>query len=92
VDNLSKKCKLCDESDLTKFRQVLIKNNIRYRSQCRACENKISLEYYNAHKKERAIYSAKYNKDNRAKHREKNREKNKTIYLKNKDKIKESVA
>jgi hypothetical protein len=57
-------CKICRETDVSKFRQRKIGGKLYYVKQCRACEAKLSREYYASHKDERAQYQEKYISEN----------------------------
>lgn len=48
--NTSFSCKLCSETDLSKFRSKIIRGKTYYEKCCRACEAKKARKYYASHK------------------------------------------
>ena len=53
-------CKLCGETDASKFRQRIVNGKAYYVNPCRACENKVATEYHSSHKGERSQYQKSY--------------------------------
>ena len=59
------KCKLCGEENILQFRLKVVSGKTYFVKQCRACEAKLSKEYYLSHKEERVLSQKKYIAKNR---------------------------
>lgn len=73
-------CKLCGETDASKFRQRIVSGKTYYVNPCRACENRVAIAYHNAHKEERAQYQKSYIKQNKDVIKEKKKKYDKERY------------
>ena len=58
-------CPLCGETNIAQFRQRTINSKVYYVKRCRACEAKLSKEYWVSHKEERALYQKEYVANNK---------------------------